>query len=216
MKLLKLFYEKTSKLNLLITNYSYFKWVRDDGDKKLLLDYQLNENSVFFELGGYNGTYSKEILEKFNPKMYIFEPSKRYYEVLKEKFNYPNVNIYNFGLSSKNMMSYLNYDNDGTHVTQVKSVNTEEIELKKLSEFIENNEINIINLLNINIEGSEYEVLEDLIESGVVKNIENIQVQYHRNVNFYKRKRSTLNKKLSKTHRRLWNYDYVWERWTKI
>ena len=76
MKVLKFIFEKFKKLKLFLTNYSYYKWVKDSGDEKLLLDYELDKNSIFFELGGYNGTYSQEIFDKFNPQMYILSQVK--------------------------------------------------------------------------------------------------------------------------------------------
>lgn len=216
MSFAKSFFEKVKKLKIILTNYPYYKWIKSEGDQTLLLDYKLDKNSIFFELGGYNGTYSKEILDKFNPEMYIFEPSKKYYDLLIKKFDFRNVHIYNFGLAKTNTISYLNYESDASYVSQIQSSNTEKVELKKLSEFISNQNINVINLLNINIEGSEYEVLEDLIDSGAINIIENIQVQFHKNIKSYKKKRLDLIQKLSKTHRRMWNYDYVWERWVKL
>tara|TARA_B100001250_G_scaffold317695_1_gene280157 strand:+ start:255 stop:908 length:654 start_codon:yes stop_codon:yes gene_type:complete len=216
MKFLKKLIEKFKKLKILITNYPYYKWVKDEGDEKLLLDYDLNDQSIFFELGGYNGTYSKKILEIFNPQTYIFEPSRKYYDLLVEQLNYPNVKIYNFGLADTNKISYLKNDNDASYITPNQSENSEKIELRNLSEFIHNEKIKLIDLININIEGSEYEVLEDIIDSKIISIVENIQVQYHRNVKSYRKKRRQINKKLSKTHRRLWNYDYVWESWAKI
>ena len=216
MKFLEKLNEKYRKLKILITNYPYYKWVRDKGDEKLLVDYDLNDQSIFFELGGYNGTYSKKILETFNPQTYIFEPSKNYYNLLVEQLNYPNVKIYNFGLSNTNKIAYLKHDNDASYITYNLSEFTEKIELRKLSEFIHNEKIRSINLMNVNIEGSEYEVLEDIINSNIINIVDNIQIQYHRNVKSYRKKRKQINSKLSKTHQRLWNYDYIWESWSKI
>ena len=216
MKFLKKLIEKYKKFKLLITNYHYYKWVRDEGDEKLLLDYDLDDQSIFFELGGYNGTYSKKIIEKFNPQTYIFEPSRKYYDLLTEQFNYPNVKIYNFGLADKNEIAYLKYDNDASYITNYQSKYTEKIELRKLSEFIHNEKIRSINLININIEGSEYEVLEDIINSKIISIVDNIQIQYHRSVKSYRKKRRQINNKLLRTHQRLWNYDYIWESWSKI
>ena len=216
MKFLKKLIEKYKKFKLLITNYPYYKWVRDEGDDKLLLDYDLDDQSIFFELGGYNGTYSKKILETFNPQTYIFEPSKKYYDLLVEQLIYSNVKIYNFGLADINKVAYLKHDSDASYITHNQSEYSEKIELRKLSEFIHNEKIRSISLININIEGSEYEVLEDMIDSKIISIVENIQIQYHRNVRGYRKKRSQINKKLSRTHQRIWNYDYVWERWAKI
>ena len=216
MKFLKKLIEKYKKFKLLMTNYPYYKWVRDEGDDKLLLDYDLDDQSIFFELGGYNGTYSKKIIEIFNPQTYIFEPSRKYYDLLTEQFNFPNVKIYNFGLADTNKIAYLKYDNDASYITNYQSEYTEKIELRKLSEFIHNEKIRSINLMNVNIEGSEYKVLEDIINSNIINIVDNIQIQYHRNVKSYRKKRKQINNKLSKTHQRLWNYDYIWESWAKI
>lgn len=216
MKFLKKLIEKYKKFKLLMTNYPYYKWVRDEGDDKLLLDYDLDDQSIFFELGGYNGTYSKKIIEIFNPQTYIFEPSRKYYDLLTEQFNFPNVKIYNFGLADTNKIAYLKYDNDASYITNYQSEYTEKIELRKLSEFIHNEKIRSINLININIEGFEYEVLEDIIDSKIISIVDNIQIQYHRNVKSYRKKRRQIYNKLLRTHQRLWNYNYIWESWSKI
>jgi hypothetical protein len=36
-----------------------------------------------------------------------------------------------------------------------------------------------VNLLKINVEGAEYDILDKLIETGYIKNVDNIQVQFH-------------------------------------
>ena len=70
-----------------------------------------------------------------------------------------------------------------------------------------------IDLMKINIEGSEYELLEHLIESGCIKKITDIQVQFHNFVPNAPEKRSELHKKLSRTHYMTYNYPWIWENW---
>ena len=60
------------------------------------------KKSIFFELGGFDGTYTKLILQKFNPQSYIFEPSEKYFKILNNTIK-NNVKIYNFGLSNENV-----------------------------------------------------------------------------------------------------------------
>ena len=36
-------------------------WLADNGDKTYRLDYNLNENSVVFDLGGYEGQWASDI-----------------------------------------------------------------------------------------------------------------------------------------------------------
>lgn len=194
---------------------NYFKlWFEDKGDQILKFEYKLNSDSVFFELGGYKGTYASNILSLFNPHTYIFEPSQKYYEELNNKFkNFPNVKVINSALSNKSSTSYLVDYGESSYVSKVKRENSTTIKIIKLSEFIKKNKIKFIDLLNINIEGSEYKVLNDLLNNKCVGNINSIQIQFHKNVRFYRLKRKIIHNKLNKTHKLIWCYNFVWERW---
>ena len=70
--------------------------------------------------------------------------------------------------------------------------------------------------MKVNIEGGEYALLYDLINSGYIKNIENIQIQFHNNVPGHDLMIQDIRKKLEKTHTLTYKYDYVWENWSKI
>ena len=67
----------------------------------------------------------------------------------------------------------------------------------------------------MNIEGSEYELLERIIEIDFIRNIDNLLIQFH---NFFSDSRSRMDniqKHLSKTHRLTFQYEFIWENWTK-
>ena len=49
-------------------------WVRDNGDHTLRLDYDLNEDSIVFDVGGYRGDFTSAIFNKYNCNVYVFEP----------------------------------------------------------------------------------------------------------------------------------------------
>ena len=196
-----------------ILNPQYYKWVKDEGDNKLQLNYELDEKSIFFELGGFDGTYTKLILQKFNPQSYIFEPSEKYFKILNNTIKKNNVKIYNFGLSNENKQAFLNHKEDQSYIGDNKIIKGEKVELKKLSEFVKKENIPKIDLININIEGSEYEVLDEIINSGLINNIDNLQIQFHKNIKNYRIKRKNIINRLSNTHNLLWSYKFVWERW---
>ena len=50
------------------------------------LDYPLNEGSTVFDIGGYRGTWTADIVAKYNPTVYLFEPTFEYYEECKKRF----------------------------------------------------------------------------------------------------------------------------------
>ena len=65
----------------------------------------------------------------------------------------------------------------------------------------------------MNIEGGEYAVLQQLIDNKTIKNIKHIQVQYHKIDDKSVQKRKKINRLMSKTHTRRFNYPFIWERW---
>ena len=46
-------------------------------------------------------------------------------------------------------------------------------------EFVNKNNILNIDYLKLNIEGSEYELLDHIIDTGFIKNINHIQIRFH-------------------------------------
>jgi len=68
--------------------------------------------------------------------------------------------------------------------------------------------------MKINIEGAGYDLLDHLIESGFIKNIKNIQVQFHDIVAEAVKRRASIQEQLKKTHVLTYCYDFIWENWT--
>jgi FkbM family methyltransferase len=199
-----------------LTNYQYHKWILHNGDVDLLLNHNINEESIFFELGGFDGTYSSQILEKYSPISYIFEPSKKYYNLLKNNLKGEKIVIINKGLSDFEGDTYLVNTGDESFITSEHHKESQKIEVIKISEYISANNIPKIDLLNMNVEGSEYEILEDLISSGKINDIYHLQIQFHKNRKNFRKLRKNIQRKLSNTHRQVWNYDFIWEKWEKL
>lgn len=71
-------------------------------------------------------------------------------------------------------------------------------------------------LVKINIEGSEINLIAHMINTGVIKNIQNLQVQFHMvggidSEMFYQ----LLKSQLELTHDLQWRYPFVWESWKR-
>ena len=193
------------------------KWFKDNGDENLRFNYQFSKNDVIFELGAYTGQDLTKFVSLFDCYIYAFEPSKKYFQILINKFQNSDVKIFNYGISDQNTIEYLVHKNDGSFITKkAKNLkNSETITVKKLSWFIDDHAIKKINLINMNIEGSEYKVLNEIILSGKISIVDTLQIQFHRKTFLYFIKKSYLTYKLKKTHKLIWKYNYVWERWDK-
>ena len=65
---LKLFIKKLFLIYKRLPSINHKKWFEIDGDNTLRVNYNLNSESVFVEVGGYKGFYSKKIYDKFKTK----------------------------------------------------------------------------------------------------------------------------------------------------
>lgn len=71
-----------------------------------------------------------------------------------------------------------------------------------------------IAVLKLNVEGSEYELLDHIISAGLHKNILHIQVQFHQIEGVpYEMWYEQIAKQLSQTHELSWRWPYCWENW---
>ena len=70
-----------------------------------------------------------------------------------------------------------------------------------------------IDLLKINIEGGEFDIIPAIIESGDVKNVSYLQIQFHNFITHANEQRIIIRNQLAITHLEIWNYDFVWESW---
>lgn len=189
-------------------------WKLRRGDEKFHKNYDLTEESIFFDAGGFEGEFTEKILRMFNCKAYVFEPHPVYYKKLISKFhNNQNVIIYNYGLGGSTENIYL------TDETASSKTTTEETKykvlIKDITEVINEIGINKVDLLKLNIEGSEYDLLDKLISSGKIEFIDKLQIQFHDNVDEAELRREIIRNSLQKTHKEIWSYYFVWERWDK-
>lgn len=192
------------------------KWFKDDGDNTLRLDYNLTKDSIVFDVGGFEGKFSEDIYNKYQSNIFIFEPVASFYSQIEYRFlNNDKIHKYNFGLSDINRTINISLSNDASSIYGKSSDYLEEIELKSIVEFINNNNIKKIDLMKINIEGGEFDLLPSLIEQEIIKNIDNIQIQFHTFVDNAEFKRDNIRKELSKTHKLTYDYYFIWENWKR-
>jgi len=131
--LVKKFFEKEVK-----------RWFEDSGDVNLRFDYKFDKNDLIIDVGSFTGQDLKKFSDKFECKLFGFEPSLKLYRELIKSFNTEKVKIYNFGFSDSSRETYLIDKLDGSYVTNnppKNSCNYERIKVIKLSDFIFNSNI---------------------------------------------------------------------------
>ncbi|HOF06721.1 MAG TPA: FkbM family methyltransferase [Bacteroidales bacterium] len=203
-------------------SYPYFehlinikKWEKIKGDRSLRIDYKLDESSVVFDLGGYLGKWSELIFKRYNCTIYVFEPCNKFANVIKDIFkDQDKVKVFNIGLGAKYDEVDLFVTSEGSSIYKKKG-NTTKIIINDAIEFFKKESIHKIDLMKINIEGGEYDLLEYLINEGIINKINNIQVQFHYFIPNSWQRMASIQQKLSLTHYCTYNFPFVWENWTK-
>jgi FkbM family methyltransferase len=188
-------------------------WIKSNGDHTLRLDYDLTQNSLVIDAGGYKGEWSKSIFNLYGCSIIIFEPVTRYFDIIEQKFiGNEKISVIKRGLSNEDK-EILIFDSEDSSSVFWGDRESEKIQLAKFSSFVSTQRIKEIDLIKINIEGGEYDLLEDIIGSGLVNRISNLQIQFHRFIEGCQEKRDLIRKELSKTHSLTYDYEFIWENW---
>jgi FkbM family methyltransferase len=141
--------------------------------------------NLIIDVGSNIGISALYFGKKFpKAKIICFEPSPKAFEILCKNMmanNKTYVTCHNFGLGKTVSNLFLISNTQGAttaRVSYVNSGNHERVDIKKLSTYI-NEEVGI---LKIDTEGSEIEILDDLIETKKLRLVETIIVEFHGDV----------------------------------
>lgn len=190
-------------------------WFAVKGDKTLRVQYELNADSVVFDLGGYEGQWASDIYSRYCCNIYIFEPVVLFTNDIRRRFEQnQRIRVFPFGLSALSSTVQLSLGEDSS--SQYKdNGNLVDVVLVKASDFLAEHDIKSIDLMKINIEGGEYALLEHLLDTGFVVNIRDIQIQFHDFVPDARTQMECIQKRLNVTHYLTYNYPFVWENWRR-
>ncbi len=106
-------------------------WRILDGDNTYRVRYDLQKESVVWDVGGYVGDWTQNINDRYHSRIVIFEPTKRYAKILRVRFEgMPNITIREYGLSEKNCTA--NFSDAGLSSSQYKK-GSERVKLKDVA-----------------------------------------------------------------------------------
>lgn len=185
------------------------QFVMDGYTEKLFMDLNIRKEDTAIILGGYKGESASKLL-KYNCKVIIFEPIPEFALELRNKFITKNVVVYDCAASNRDS-DYVIFLNGEASSNVVKSDESIIVKCINFSKYLEN--YGRISLLEVNIEGEEYDLLENLIDTRQILNIEILLIQFH-NYSFESElKRAQIRSRLNLSHLQVYCYDWIWEKW---
>jgi FkbM family methyltransferase len=197
----------------------------------------LTPNSIVFDVGANIGEWTRGIYTLYRPKMYCFEPGSLSFAMLKLQFGEnPDFTLLKYGIGAKDRKfnlyktnavsgdaseflspSHRKYSQDMKHVCG------EVCDIINVKKVLKEYHIKHIDLLTINCEGGEYELLEYITKSKLIKDIYCIMIAFHYpdggvNIEDCYNRRDNIRSKLSLTHECDWMYpsNVDWEQWTRL
>lgn len=191
------------------------RWRREQGDAQLRLDYPLDRDSVVLDVGGYHGDFAQQIHDRFGCRVFVFEPVPQFFELCAQRFaSCPRVRCFNYGLSASAGRFAITEEADGSSLAKRSAkVPRQWVEVRRYADVVQALGLDRIDLLKLNIEGGEYDVLTHLLDTGLIRRVRYLQVQFHDFVDEAARRRDQIRERLRQTHDEMWNYPFVWESW---
>lgn len=191
-------------------------WYEADKKHNLRTTYPLNEKSIVFDVGAYTGDWALEIHKKYKCTVHCFEPVREFFYKLRQNVRiYPDVICHNFAISNIDNDQYIYKNQDGSGFYLENNSDEEIVEVRSIGSIFRTDfsDVEHVNLMKLNIEGEEYNVLEEMIEENLIGLVDNFQIQFHRDAPNYDERRKFIQSALAKTHKQTYNFDYIWENW---
>ena len=178
-------------------------------------DYDLTPESVVIDCGGYEGSFARQLYDKYRCQIRVYEPVRPWAENLGETLGLrTGIQVFPFGLGGWTRMAKIRIKGDSTGLFADSGVETE-VEIRSVSEEIDRLQIPTVALLKLNCEGAEFEIMEHVLDVGLALRLENIQVQPHGVVPDAQRRWRAIQVQLAKTHRLTHYQRWAWEMWRK-
>lgn len=210
--------EHQERMVLEVFNYSpqIFRFLKK---VELLYNHALDRDSLVIDVGGFTGEWAREMQRRYNPKMHVFEPNPNMLVHLNEAFlKSETVQVHTYGLSDRDSATVLLLKGPGSSVYKhpgIKEGNhaTASIQLRNIETVFDELAIKRVQLFKINIEGGEYPLLYRMLDLNLTARCEQILVQFHEWYPWARWHRWNIGRKLRKTHKRVWCYPFIWEKW---
>lgn len=189
------------------------RWFTDKGDETFALNWaDIDSDSTVWEIGGFEGRWAAQMVEKYNPFISIFEPQPWAVTRLNDKFGANNkVSILPFGLWVMDAhLPLYKYETDGASLLD-EGARTQVCEFKDIHPRAHGN----VDVCLMNVEGAEFVLIPYLMGLGLMKNFRYFWCQFHTFVPDADLRANGIYKGMLQTHKKIWDYyptAVAWER----
>jgi FkbM family methyltransferase len=190
----------------------------------ILYAVDLLDGAIVLDVGAYIGDWTTRFLERADEhgvldlRLHAFEPEPSSAALLRDGIGAdPRVEVHAFGMGGQDRIDRLTISGPGSSVhgdpAAPGALGATEIEVRDADAVLRSLGVEHVDLIKINIEGCEFELLDRLHETGWLRRIGTVIVQFHEFAPDAYRARRRNRRWLSETHDCTWSYTWVNERW---
>ena len=177
------------------------------GNELLVSNLDLTQTDFVVDAGGYEGEWTDEMVCRYGVSSIIFEPNPHNAELLRERYKANSrIGVIEAALSNQGGTALFKQQGSGSAIDAQGTIKVELCDVSWIRRYTS------VRCLKLNVEGSEYDILERLIETKLIDTIKYILVQFHQAPNC-NRRREKIQLGLCRTHECVFDYPFVWELW---
>ena len=188
---------------------------RAGGGELLTSGLDVTSDEHVIDAGGFEGTWTADMLTRYGCSVLLFEPVPTAAAQLRKRFGQNRrVRIEQFAIGrSVGKMSIDLAGESSSLFTSSGYSDKTVVEVVDVAEVVSNFEE--VACLKLNIKGGEYDVLERLLEQGLLARVRNVLVQFHPFVDGHGNRRNAILRSISKTHETVFEFGYIWQLWRR-
>jgi hypothetical protein len=177
-------------------------WIANNMEPKRY-EYDLTPDDLVIDLGAYRGEFAEAIHAKYGCKVICVEPT----DAANYLALYPWATVVNAAASVDNVP--MKFGGAFYYTSLFEPGETTYPCFDVLELLIDQK----IALLKMNVEGMEWSLIPRILESGLIRNIKYLQVQFHKMNDRADLNYAYIAKDLLKTHEMMWRVPFCWESW---
>jgi FkbM family methyltransferase len=194
-------------------------------DPKFLYRASVKNVRLVVDMGAFDGEWAANVHQEYGARVLSFEPWPAMLSKARQRLApYPQVELYPYGLAAadKEVDLYQLGPGSTVHADAWQRLDPQaalpaavHVVLRDVIQVFDELDLHRVDVLKINVEGTEYEILDRLIATGYIERCRCVFIQFHEWFPDAYARRRRIHLALRRTHRVDWSDYFVWERWTR-
>jgi FkbM family methyltransferase len=209
-----------------LKQYREWRWIRmagpigdyyrGGGNVHLVQDLPVTSEDLVLDAGGFEGAWTAEMAWRYGCRSIIFEPMPLFVDQLRRRFrDNSRISIRPEGIGPRNeALEFVLASDESSAIKKSgefdQKIVANIVDVKDVFDMLPDTEIGC---MKVNIEGSEYELIDRMLETDLVRRVRTFVVQFHDFVPDAPARHRSIEARMRLTHDLKWQYPFIWERW---